>query len=498
MTRFLLTMFTFLGLWVGCATDPERPEPEPEPEPVARLARIELSAAATTLDPGASMQLVARAFATDGAPMAVPALAWTSSDEDIVAVDGSGRVDASTAGTARISARNGEITGTIDLSVREVIAFVHEVRIEPAGEIVLGRGASTQLAATAYDVNGEVLPGRTIIWTSENGALASISDMGVLTAHAAGTTTIRAHCEGMFADAAIRVTIPVARVALDVGPTMTLQPGATRQLTATAFADDNTPLEGRTVAWASTDTSVATATDGLLTAIAAGTTRITATVEGVSAQLDLTVRAVGRIQLNFEEATLDIEEQLQLVATVYDTNGQPMTAYVTWSSDHPEHVTVDSSGLVTGRTEGGAIVTATSGGVSVTSTVFVARWTERMLATVNGAALPATLYEYTTTIGGTERQLRMQADDGVLAIRWLDGRYEMMVFGPIFIDGVESGYHSHSSVGEVKWDGAAHVFRFTPDDAKPVFSGAYVGSSMKIQWQPDPNGAPAMLVFAQN
>lgn len=497
MTRFILTTFTFLLLWVGCAADPDRPEPEPEP--IAKLARIELAAEATTLDPGASMQLVARAFAIDGTPMAVPAIAWTSSDDGIVAVDSGGRVTASTvAGSARITARNGQIAGTIDLSVREVIAVVDEVRIWPAGEIVLGRGATQQLTATAYDVHGEVLPGRAITWTSENGALASISDTGVLSAIAAGTTTIRAHCEGVFADAAIRVTIPVARVALDVGPTMALQPGNTRQLTATAFADDNTQLENRAITWASTDTSVATVTDGLVTAIAAGTTRVTASVEGVSAQLDLTVRAVGRIQLNYEEATLDIEEQLQLVASVYDTNGQPMDAYVTWSSDHPEHATVESNGMLTGRTEGGAIVTATSGGVSATVTVFVTRWTEHMLATVNGAALPATLYEYTANIGGVDRQLRMQAADGVLAIRWLDGRYEMMVFGPVFIDGVETGYHSHSSVGSVVWDSAASVFRFTPDDFANAFTGLYEGTSMKLQWQPDPRAAPATLVFAPN
>jgi hypothetical protein len=110
---------------------------------------------------------------------------------------------------------------------------------------------------------------------------------------------------------------------------------------------------------------------------------------------------------------------------------------------------------------------------------------------VNGAPAPATLYEY--TYGA--HSFRMLADDGVLAIRWLDGRYELMVFGPVFVDGVESGYHSHTSTGEVAWDTGEQVFRFTPDGFENPFAGKYVGDDMEITYQPDARGLPAKLVF---
>jgi len=68
--------------------------------------------------------------------------------------------------------------------------------------------------------------------------------------------------------------------------------GATTQATAVARDANNNVLTGRTVSWTSSNTGVATVTSsGLVTARAAGTTQITATVEGRSGSRALSVTA---------------------------------------------------------------------------------------------------------------------------------------------------------------------------------------------------------------
>jgi hypothetical protein len=66
--------------------------------------------------------------------------------------------------------------------------------------------------------------------------------------------------------------------------TMLLQPGESRQISATAYTADGRALTGRQFTWTSSDPSVATVLpSGLVTAIKLGGARITVTAEGRSA-----------------------------------------------------------------------------------------------------------------------------------------------------------------------------------------------------------------------
>ena len=495
MQRLLLATLTLLTALVSaCVEAPTTPPPDggpPPGDPV--LARLALSAPATSLDPTAVMDITVAAFDQDDTPIAVPVLAWASSDPAVIAVSQSGEVLARTAGTARITATHGAITAGIDLNVRPMASIVDRLEIGPIEGGVLSVGGSTQLVATAYDAADNVVPGRTITWWS-NDAAAGTSATGLVTANAPGLATIIATCDGVTATIPVRVKAPVARVAITAGPTLALRPSMTRQLAAIAYAANDSVLDGRELTWAIADASVATISDdGLVTAHALGTTTATATVEGVIAEFAITVRDVARIELNHATATIDLVEQLQLHAQLFDADDQPIDDYLIWTSDHPEIAAVDGAGLVTGLAEGGAIITATNATGSATATVliFVAPWLERALVSVDGAPAPATLYDY-----GTTPALRMVADDGVFAMRALDGRYELMVFGPVFVDGVESGYHAHASAGTMTWNAVTARFDLVPDAGFGApFTGRYVGNTFEVIYQPDAQGAPATLVF---
>jgi uncharacterized protein YjdB len=163
------------------------------------------------------------------------------------------------------------------------------VAIEP-DSITLTVGASQQLAATVRDRKGTALTGRSIQWGTPNGAFASVSATGLVTAHAAGRAVISASADGRSGEAVVRVEeIPVAT--LSVTPdTAWLTAGGTMTLTASLRSVSGGVLIGRTVAWTSSDETRASVTgNGVVTALSPGAVVIRATSES---KTDSTIVAI--------------------------------------------------------------------------------------------------------------------------------------------------------------------------------------------------------------
>src|SRR5213079_2429751 len=110
---------------------------------------------------------------------------------------------------------------------------------------------------------------------------------------------------------------------------------------------------GRTVTWASSNTTVATVSaSGLVTGKVAGTATITATSEGQSGTSAITVVHVPVASVTVAPATANVNEgkTVQLTATLKDANGNVLTGRtVTWSSSSTTVATVNTTGLVTGK-----------------------------------------------------------------------------------------------------------------------------------------------------
>ena len=114
-----------------------------------------------------------------------------------------------------------------------------------------------------------------------------------MTAVGVGIVTITATIEGKTALVTVTVTaVPVATVTV-TSPAASLVVGATLPLSVTARDRNGTVLLGRSVAWSSSEPAVATvAASGVLTAVAAGTATITATIEGKSGAAVVTVVSI--------------------------------------------------------------------------------------------------------------------------------------------------------------------------------------------------------------
>ncbi len=162
--------------------------------------------------------------------------------------------------------------------------------------------------------------------------------------------------------------VPVSGVSVSPA-SLSLVVGDTANLTAKVSPSDAT---SQTVTWSSSNQSVASVSNGTVTALQEGKTTITATAGGKSATCEVTVSAkvIPVTGISFEQASVSIPmgETANLIATVSPSDATDAT--VTWSSSDPSVATVDK-GNVSAIKEGTATITATVGDKSATCEVTV-------------------------------------------------------------------------------------------------------------------------------
>lgn len=160
--------------------------------------------------------------------------------------------------------------------VPAVFAAVTGVSISgaPSGEVEIGY--TTTLTAT---VTGDEGTDQTVTWSSSAPTTVSVSN-GEIKALAAGTATITATStadptKSATCEIKVKSTVPVTGVTL-VPPSLTLTVGGTETLTATVAPGNAT---NKNVTWSSDKDTVATVSNGTVTAVGVGNATITVTTE---------------------------------------------------------------------------------------------------------------------------------------------------------------------------------------------------------------------------
>ena len=181
------------------------------------------------------------------------------------------------------------------LSASEARSAVASVTVTLA-DTVVEVGQNTQATATLLDAYGRVV-NRQVTWTSSDPSIATVSDSGVVTGVRVGSAVITASRGNRSGSATVTVVAgpggtgsppPVASVTITPS-TATLTIGQIAVLTATLRDASGAVLTGRAITWASANSGIATVDGtGTVTAIAAGTTMISATSEGVSGTATVT------------------------------------------------------------------------------------------------------------------------------------------------------------------------------------------------------------------
>ena len=122
-------------------------------------------------------------------------------------------------------------------------------------------GKSITITAYARASGGGAIPGKVLLWISSNESVARVSQDGVVTGAAGGTSSISASADGKTFALTITVTIPAAVVAsVTVTGSATPQVGSTVQYTAVAKDANGIPVTVVPV-WSTSDSTTARVRD---------------------------------------------------------------------------------------------------------------------------------------------------------------------------------------------------------------------------------------------
>ena len=244
-----------------------------------------------------TLQFQLHAQRSDGTtPDVTTQAVWNSSDVIAATIEptgaGAGLARGGASGTTTITATFGGLTATTQLTVTP--AVLQSISIDPATASV-AKGLAQQFTATGHydDATTKDLTGQ-VAWSSDP-AIATVSPVGVATTLAVGTTAITATLPDVEPATATLVVTEAVPVSIAVTPsTVTLTRGGTQQFTAIATLTDGDPQDvTATAIWRSNNPAIATVVTpgGLATAVAGGTTEITATVDRIAESA--TVNVVG-------------------------------------------------------------------------------------------------------------------------------------------------------------------------------------------------------------
>jgi uncharacterized protein YjdB len=215
---------------------------------------------------------------------------WTSSNTDVATVNSSGKIIAASKGTAVIKA---ESTDGSD-KYASCVVTVNNIQVLNVyldkSSFDLSEGDTATVKATLYPTNAT---NQTIKWTSSNTSVATVDSKGNITAGATkGYSIITAAAtdgSGKYAECVVlsKPKISVTGITINYGTSLDLLVSDSTYLKATILPANATT---QTATWTSSNTSVASIdSTGLLKGLTLGEATVTATADGKTASIKITV-----------------------------------------------------------------------------------------------------------------------------------------------------------------------------------------------------------------
>ncbi len=287
---------------------------------------------------------------------------WLSSDETLATVS-DGVVTLLKAGNVTITAKNGAIETTHEITINESVVLVESITI--AGENSGLVGDEITLTATVLPANAT---DKTIVWSSSDETLATVSD-GIVTLLKAGNVTITASVGEVNKTHMISIENPIVNVdSITIEGDSVGEMGDTITLTATVLPANATD---KTIVWSSSDETLATVSDGVVTLLKVGSVTITAKNGEIETTHEITINEpvipVESITITGETSGL-VGDEITLTATVLPENATNQT--VVWNVDVTAFASV-VSGVVSLDRVGTVYVSATIDDITVTHQITI-------------------------------------------------------------------------------------------------------------------------------
>ena len=279
---------------------------------------------------------------------------WKSSNEAICTVSDQGLVTAIGIGSTVVTATtvDGGLTATC---VVKVIQHVSSISLNQT-TLSLKVGETDKLQATISPENAD---NKVVKWSTSNEQLATVDEEGNVEALKAGEVWITATSDDnpeIKASCKVTITQPVTDISLSQTNIELTNIGESVQLEATITPED---ASDKSVTWKSNNEQVCiVSSTGMVTAIGAGTTVVTATTNDGGKMafciVNVTLQEYN-ITLDQYTMTLNVGETAQLHATVSGNTNKT----INWSSSNDQIVTVDNNGNITAIKVGNALIYAT-------------------------------------------------------------------------------------------------------------------------------------------
>jgi hypothetical protein len=354
-----------------------------EPGQVASLVLV--SGDGQTGEAGQPLSLPVQVLALDGAGFPVPGLpvTWSASGGGSVAgAPPATNANGEIAVTWNLGPNAGEQTLTAQSNGVSVVATATaqlsgpaEITIDPDGAAFTALGQSQAFTAAVRDNAGDLIVDAVVEWSILDGAIASVTAGGTVTAQSSGATSLVA-VSGLASDTVtISVTQTPDSIVVSPGAVALESVGADQQFTADVLDAGGSVIASAAVTWASDDEDVVVIDpgSGLATSTGEGTAVVSASFSGITGTATVTVAQVpASVVLDPDSVEVEPGETRQITASVLDAEGVVIPgAPVTWSSDDDAVASVSAAGLVLGEAQGTTTVQASSGSASAIANVVV-------------------------------------------------------------------------------------------------------------------------------
>ncbi len=297
---------------------------------------------------------------------------WSSSDESIATVK-NGLVTAVSEGTSTITATVGNFSASCNIKVYQPIPLESISLSEENLNWDITRQGDIQLTVNYAPANTTV--NKKVTWSSSDEDIVHIATSGqyketaLITGRKPGVVTITAKVGDKVTTCIINFTASLDHWYLSANE-LEMNVGDKEQID-TIFVPDYTTADKK-VTWSSSDESIATVENGLVTAVSEGTATITATnTDGSTNTCNIYV-SIPRIpaeslSIDKEYAIINVEQQETLTASYGPDN---TTDTLSWVSSDESVATVDD-GVVTAIASGCCTITASIGNLTASCNVNV-------------------------------------------------------------------------------------------------------------------------------
>ena len=234
------------------------------------------------------------------------------------------------------------------------------------------------VTATCVDSAGTQVTGCPLTWSTSDTTVVRVSATGVVTGVNAGSANVDASVASGVTGS-LRVLVLPPAIATITYPTtsFTINEGATFTIPTPVIVDrTGATVTGRVPNYRSTSPGLTVTASGLVTATAAASGVIVASLDTVSVELQFTVIPAPIASVKVVPSILDmgVARTVATQSSAYGVDGQKIVGrQYTYTTDNPAIAKVSATGVVTGVAPGKATLTVSSGGGSVNVPISVAQ-----------------------------------------------------------------------------------------------------------------------------